>query len=114
MRNSRSPGPGLGPLLAAALLLAVLPSVRAGYPAATDLFVNDFAGLLSPADAATLRSELGALKTGTGIEAVVVTVRRLSDHSGESLEAFATGLFNQWGVGNGAVTQAEVNPSTGS
>jgi uncharacterized protein len=87
------------PLLAL-LLLAAIRAVPAGYPEARDPFLNDLAGLVSTSDAATLRGELGDLRRQTGVEAVVVTVPRLDGLPGGSIEDFATGLFNHWGVGD--------------
>ena len=40
---------------------------------------------------------------GTKTEIIVVTIRSLQDYPGSSnssIEAFATGLFNTWGIGN--------------
>ena len=84
------------------LLLGAGPGFAAGYPEARDPFLNDFAGLASPSDAATLRRELAGLRRETGIQAVVVSVPRLAGLPGGSIEDFATGLFNHWGVGDAA------------
>lgn len=93
------------PLLALTCVLMVLAfgsSVRAqDYPAHGDVYVNDFANILTDAETARIRQDLIGLFDQTGIEAVVVTMgtMRSYGHSGQ-IEAFATGLFNHWGVGN--------------
>src|SRR5690606_889190 len=71
------------------------------YPASVDLYVNDLAGLIEDGDETALRSDLSALFADTGVEMTVLTIgsRREYDPS-PSLEAFATGLFNSWGVGH--------------
>lgn len=80
---------------------AALP-VWAGYPQPTESWVNDFAGVLSSADEQRLRAPLERLRRGHGIEAVVVTVPSYRGYgTGDgSIESFATGLFNDWGVGH--------------
>jgi uncharacterized protein len=68
------------------------------------LYVNDFAGVMDAETIAQIRSVLIALKAQTGVEAVVVTIQSVSDYNtgDETIEAFATGLFNAWGVGSAA------------
>lgn len=72
------------------------------YPAYQDIYVNDYAGLLSESAEAQLRSELETLREDTGVEMSVLTLRRRNLFAGSdvSLEAFATGLFNHWGIGD--------------
>lgn len=88
------------------LLLTLIGSAAspawAAYPQARDRFVNDFAGVLSPAEEQRLRGPLERLRSGHGIEAVVVTVPsyRTYGTGDASIESFATGLFNAWGVGH--------------
>lgn len=87
-------------LLAIALMIA-LPAFAEPYPDYTSTTVNDFADLLEPEYEATLVEVLEGLKAEYGVEMVVVTMltRDAYDPS-PSIEAFATGLFNYWGVGN--------------
>ena len=82
------------------LLLPVAVAAQT-YPDYDDLYVNDFAGLLSDTAKQASREKLRDFKRDTGIEFTVVTIRSFSDYgySGE-IEPFATGLFNNWGVGN--------------
>ncbi len=86
-----------------AILVALSWSAPAGadtYPAHPDLFVNDHARVLDPAAEDGLRATLAALKAETGIEMTVLTIRSRDDYdSSASIEAFATGLFNDWGIG---------------
>jgi uncharacterized protein len=72
------------------------------YPSPKENYINDFAGVLDSTDVSGLRKELKDLESQTGIEGTVVTVNSMADYGGEgmSIESFATGLFNSWGVGN--------------
>ncbi|HQU67539.1 MAG TPA: TPM domain-containing protein [Albidovulum sp.] len=72
------------------------------YPAPSDPFVTDIADLLSQQAEIRIKSKLVALRDDTGIEATVVTIPTRADYKppAPSLEAFATGLFNTWGIGN--------------
>lgn len=90
--------------------------VHAAYPESGDLFVNDYAGLLTAEDTSNIRSLFRTLKEDTGIEAVVVTIGSIRDYGTEdsSIESFATNLFNTWGIGdkvknNGALILVAVN-----
>jgi len=59
-------------------------------------YVNDFAHQLSPEFANALEARLRSFEQSTSIEVAVVTVPSLE---GERLETYATGLFNDWGIG---------------
>ena len=93
------------PLLALICVLMALTcgsAVRAqDYPAYSDVYVNDFADILTDTEQALIRQDLIRLFDQTGIEAVVVTMATMRSygHSGQ-IEPFATGLFNHWFVGN--------------
>lgn len=84
-----------------ALQTLAAPAAAQGLPDYADVYVNDFANLLDPAEEAQVRTDLTRLHNATGIEAVVVTMARMRDygHEGE-IEPFATRLFNFWGVGD--------------
>ncbi len=87
------------------LLLALPAAVgqaQNGYPPPQDAYINDYAGLLTPADAANSRALLASLKEQHGIEATVVTIETVAayDSGDQTIEAFATGLFNTWGIGD--------------
>lgn len=96
---------GLLAALILSLWLGISPATaQSGYPQPTDTYVNDFAHLLNPADAALITQLLTDLKTKNGIEATVVTLNSLHDYptGDESIETFATHLFNAWGIGDKA------------
>ncbi|MEO0503600.1 MAG: TPM domain-containing protein [Pseudomonadota bacterium] len=76
-------------------------AVAQTFPAYTSTTVNDFADLLSDADEATLHTQLEILYRDTGIEMTVVTLPSQTPYAPNlTMEAFATALFNHWGVGN--------------
>ena len=66
--------------------------------------VSDFAGILPAADETRIGTLLRDIRAETGVHVVVVTMDRISDHGGwgKTLEAYATALFNQWGIGDRA------------
>ena len=66
------------------------------YPEAGDIYVNDYAQLLTPEDAAGIRTMFTTLGSDQGIEAVVLTIGSFRKYETEdtTLEAFATNLFN--------------------
>ena len=86
--------------------LVLVPAVlgQGAYPAREDQFVNDYAELLTASDAAEVRAALTDLQATHTIEAVVVTIGSISDYAtgDTTLESFATGLFNAWGIGDAA------------
>nr|WP_010397963.1 TPM domain-containing protein [Paracoccus sp. TRP] len=86
----------------AALWLAMLtPAGAQTLPDWQDPQINDFAGLLTPEDARALDGALTALRDQTGVEGTVVTLPDRARYGGtDGLEAFATRLFNHWGVGD--------------
>ena len=62
--------------------------------------ITDRADLLTDAQEATLDARLAGLRRDTGIEFAVLTLRSQAPYAaGQSLEDFATGLFNHWGIG---------------
>lgn len=96
---------GLLVALILSLWLGVSPATaQSGYPQPTDTYINDFAHLLNPADTALITQLLTDLKTKNGIEATVVTLNSIHDYptGDESIETFATHLFNAWGIGDRA------------
>lgn len=73
------------------------------YPAHERTTVNDYADLLSDADEAALSAQLRQLRRDTGVEMTVLTLEAQAAYAPDmSLERFATGLFNHWGIGNAA------------
>lgn len=59
-------------------------------------FVNDYAGLLSPAVKTQLDAKLSQLEMDTTAEVAVVTVKSLE---GESVDEYAVRLFEKWKIG---------------
>ncbi|MCV2864340.1 TPM domain-containing protein [Albidovulum sediminicola] len=87
-------------LLTLCLAFAAGPSASQTYPEYTDLFVNDLAEVLAPDTEDRLRTTLSHLKEETGVEATVLTLASREPYApGTTLEDFATGLFNAWGIG---------------
>lgn len=86
-----------------ALLITLFPiiAVAQNYPVHTNLYVNDFAAIISEEDEAALVQQLESLRADKGIEVTVLTIgsRHIYGNS-DSIESFATGLFNEWGIGN--------------
>jgi uncharacterized protein len=92
-------------VLGSAFIATTAPMVvfaQGGYPQPVDSYVNDYAKLLTTEDAANIRTLFADLKRDTGIEAVVVTINSVSDYEtgDETIESFATHLFNTWGIGD--------------
>lgn len=83
-----------------ALCVATLSNAQS-YPEYSSTTVNDFSGLLSPEAEARIVAQLDALKADTDIEMTVVTLsRRAMFTDTQTLEEFAAGLFNHWGIGD--------------
>lgn len=71
------------------------------YPAPSGPYVTDIAGIVSQETEVRLVALLEELEKDTGVEATVVTIPTRKDYDpSPSLEAFATGLFNAWGIGD--------------
>jgi uncharacterized protein len=89
-------------LLLGVLSFVITAQIQAGYPKPTDDYVNDFAGVLNKPDSEAISKMFKNLENKTGIEAVVVTINSINDYNKEdaTLEAFATNLFNTWGIGH--------------
>lgn len=89
--------------LLAALVVALLPhqGIAQSFPEYTEPFVNDFAYLLSEEDEEILRGKLQELRRETDVQFTVVIIDSMSDYGHDGpIEPFATGLFNDWGIGH--------------
>jgi uncharacterized protein len=75
---------------------------QAGYPRPVDKYVNDYAEVLESKDEQTLRARLYDLDTYRGIEVTILTIDSIRDYDtgDETIESFATNLFNVWGIGD--------------
>jgi uncharacterized protein len=94
----------LRPILAACLAVAMLaaaPQLGAQtFPDPVSTTVNDFADLLPETDERALSQRLTRLERETGVELTVVTLATQADFAPDmTLEAYATALFDHWGVG---------------
>ena len=84
-------------------LALALPVAAQELPEWQHTSINDFAGLLTPADTQKLDQALIDLFEDTDIEGTIVTLSDRASYGGlDGLEAFATRLFNHWGVGDAA------------
>ena len=81
--------------MALAMLLVSVAARAQEFPAHVGK-VNDFANVLSAAQRDQLESDLAGLEHDTSAEVAVVTVPSLG---ARSIEEYATGLFNAWGIG---------------
>ncbi|MEM9817420.1 MAG: TPM domain-containing protein [Cyanobacteria bacterium P01_D01_bin.6] len=72
------------------------------YPAFQDPYVNDYGDVLTLEDEANVSRRLEQFQSETGVHAVLLTVNSISDYStrDNTIESFATNLFNTWGIGD--------------
>ena len=90
-------------LLALLLLFAPVSAFAEPYPAHVTTTLNDYANLLEPDMEANVIAEIETLRAETGVELTVLTIEtRWAYDPSPSIEAFATGLFNAWGIGDAA------------
>ncbi len=91
----------LAGLIVACWCLFAAPVQADAYPAYTSPYVNDFADVLDEDREAALAGHLAELRDAHDIEMTVVTIRSRDDFDpSDSIEQFATRLFNGWGIGN--------------
>ena len=88
--------------LAAILWFATVAAAPAkAFPEPSELYVNDLAGVIGSAAENRMRTALKRLRADTGVELTVLTIMTRSAYAPSgSIEAFATGLFNEWGIGD--------------
>ena len=73
------------------------------YPDFARTTITDRADLLTDAQETALDQRLAELRSETGVELAVLTLPSQAPFAPEqSLESFATGLFNHWGIGDAA------------
>ncbi len=85
----------------AALVFSASGALAQSYPEYNSITVNDYAGLLDEASEARVSEQLDQLRKDTGVEMTVLTLSRQDMFApDQTLEQFATGLFNEWGIGN--------------
>lgn len=77
------------------------PTQAQSYPLPMSPQVNDFAGMLPDDTERVIASQLLDLRRQTGIQMTVVTLSRKAMFApDQTVEEFAKGLFNQWGIGD--------------
>jgi uncharacterized protein len=83
------------------VLVILLPFTVFAYtsPGRSVGYVNDFANILNNNTRLDLESKLQKLSEYKGVQVAVVTVRTIGD---ETIESYATKLFEEWGIGNKA------------
>jgi uncharacterized protein len=74
----------------------------APFPQPDTGYVTDLADLLTKEQEERIEQWLFQAEEKSGVEVVVVTVTALEKYAGTpgTIEQFATGLFNKWGIGN--------------
>ena len=92
----------VGMIAAVLLLLVARAGAQGSYPDPQDFYVNDYAGIMTAEAEANVRALLVDLRQQHGIEASVLTINSIHDYgtNDSSIEAFATNLFNTWGIGD--------------
>jgi len=88
------------------LLLVALgfccPTGGTNYPSRPRDCILDEASLIKPDDAASIRATCDKLLKETQVPIVVVTIPSLAKYKGGNIEAYARGLFDNWGIGTPA------------
>lgn len=84
------------------VFVTMMASAQSSYPRQTDEYINDFAMVISPAMEESLRDLLMDVNRSDGIGITVVTIDSYQDYDAGTgtFEQFATGLFNNWTVGD--------------
>ncbi len=77
-------------------------AAQSAYPDYDELYVNDFAEILSNSQENRVRNAFQQLNVDTGVEATLVTIDSYVAYESddESFDEFATSLFNSWGIGS--------------
>ena len=73
------------------------------YPNHGGTYVGDHAAVLTVKETARIERWLGAVQDRTGVQIIVVTVRSIRDYKVDtngSIEAFARGMFDKYGIGD--------------
>jgi len=86
---------GAGFLALVLALATAWPALAITFPRPQG-YVSDFANLLPPSSQAALEADLAQLEKDTTAQVAVVTIISLD---GETIEGYAIGLFEVWGIG---------------
>lgn len=89
----------------AAVILLILPltatAQQESWPVYATTYVNDYAELLPDDVEGRIAKSLKVLREDTGVEATVLTLPTRQGYTPtDSMEDFATRLFNHWGIGD--------------
>lgn len=99
-------------LVALLLALVALPAAAqntapvksyAPFPEPGPGYITDLAGLLTDEQEERIEQRLWTVEEETGVEIVIVLIESMADYPDApqgSIESFATGLFNAYGIGN--------------
>lgn len=94
--------------LVAGLVFVLLPGLALAqqsesWPLHANTYVNDYADLLPEDVEGRITRSLEVLREETGVEATVLTLPTRRGYTpSPTMEDFATGLFNHWGIGDAA------------
>jgi uncharacterized protein len=77
-------------------LFFALPAFAYYNPGSPSGFVNDFAGMMSESEIASLENKISAFEKETSNEISVVTISSLEE---DYIDNFAIELFGEWGIG---------------
>lgn len=85
-----------------ATLLTLPTHAQSVYPEPWDAYVSDYANVLPVDEEAKVEALLTGLRRDHGVEAAVLTIRSMGQYNtgDATVEAFATNLFNAWGIGD--------------
>jgi uncharacterized membrane protein YgcG len=86
------------------VITGISVNAQGDYPPARDPYVNDYAGVMDPQHIREIRTMLTDLNEEADIQATVLTVNSIKEYQtdDETIESFATHLFNSWGIGDRA------------
>lgn len=88
-------------LLCCFLLVLPISAGAADFPVPIDDYISDYAKILKSGDAQSIRTLLQGVRAQTGQEVTLVTIESIYDYAApeQSIESFATALFDHWGIG---------------
>ncbi|MDE0589727.1 TPM domain-containing protein [Halocynthiibacter sp. C4] len=85
----------------AILISIAVPAAAQQFPDWQSPYVNDYADLLPPEEEAEVEKLLKDYREESGVEIAVLTLTTMMDYGNwPEIEPFATGLLNQWGIGD--------------
>lgn len=101
---SRHPGGWQIVQFALTLLVALVTLARPlgaqTYPAPASDYLTDLAGMFSRAEASAISNRAAAIRRGSGVHVALLTVPSLAAQGADTIEGYATAIFNAWGIGD--------------